>query len=240
MQEFRRAHPYLIANIPMLALTLLIARSVRPRDYGRLAIAAGLFSLPSSLIAFSFEGDYWTPVRLGGLTIGVEDLVFCFVAGALAWLLAGWPLRRRIRSTPRWRTAIKRYAMLGALGGSVIIGWEIADRHSMMGFTVSSLLVLTTVLVLRRQLWVFAISGALLYPAVHILVVRIQFWIWPDYVLFWNTGGLLGRTIAGVPLFEFAWSVVFGAVWPVIVAFVTDTEANGRSHTRPSKAPRAP
>jgi hypothetical protein len=220
MFGFLSAHPYLIANIPMLVAMIVVWRYARPREVGRLVAPAGLLNIPSSLIAFTFEGDYWTPDRFGGLLIGVEDLVFCFVAGALAWLVAAWPFRRRIRSTFRWRIALTRYAVLGLLGGGVIIGSHLGDRPSMTGFAVASLLVLATVLILRHELWVFALTGAALYSAMHVLVVRLQFWIWPEYVNFWNHGGLLGSTIAGVPLFEFAWSAVFGAVWPVTVAFV--------------------
>jgi hypothetical protein len=226
MLGFLSAHPYLVANIPMLVAMLVVGKYVRPREIGRLVAAAGLLNIPGSLIAFTFEGDYWTPVRLGGLKIGVEDLVFCFVAGALAWLVAAWSFRRRIRSTVRWRDAMKRYAALGLLGGGVIIGFHLGDRHSMTGFIVASLLVLATVLVLRHELWVFALTGAALYLAVHVLVVRLQFWIWPDYVAFWNHDGLLGATIAGVPLIEFVWSAVFGGVWPVVVAFVFDVRKN--------------
>lgn len=232
MLSFLTDHPYLIANIPMLVATLLVARSVRPREFGRLAIAAGLLNLPSSLIAFTFEDDYWVPVRLGGLEIGIEDLVFCWVAGALAWLLAAWPRRHRIHATLGWRVAMTRYAALALLGGGAIIGWHLAGRHSMAGFTVASLLVLGLVLALRRDLWELAVTGALLYTALHVVVVRVQFWIWPDYPSFWNPDGLLGTTIIGVPLFEFAWSAVFGAAWPVIVAFVFGAAADPARESR--------
>jgi lysylphosphatidylglycerol synthetase-like protein (DUF2156 family) len=222
MHDFLSAHPYFFANIPMLVAILVGVKYNRPRDVWRLVVPAGLLNIPSSLIAFTFEGDYWTPDRLGGLMIGAEDLVFCVVAGALAWLVAAWPFRHRVRSTVRWRAAMTRYAALGLLGGVVIIGFHLGDRHSMTGFAVASLLVLATVLILRRELWILAPSGAAFYSAVHVSVVRLQFWIWPDYVSFWNHEGLLGSTIAGVPLFEFVWSAVFGGVWPVVVAFVFD------------------
>ena len=92
--DFLQTHPYLIANIPTLFIILALARFIRPRACGRLTVLAGLACVPCSLIAFTYEGEYWNPVRLGGIAIGIEDVIYCFAGGALH----GW--RRCGRSAP--------------------------------------------------------------------------------------------------------------------------------------------
>jgi hypothetical protein len=220
MTAFVTDHPYLVANIPVLLAILVAARRLPESGVARLLVPAGLLCLPSALIAFTFDGDYWSPPRLGDLAIGLEDLIFCFDCGALAWLAAAFPFRQRIVSAVCWRTAGIRFTALGLVGGSVIVGCHLAGCHSMVGFSLACLTTVVVVLFLRAELWPLAITGAVLYTAIHVLSVRVQFSIWPQYSGYWNQGGILGATIAGVPLIEPVWAVIFGASWPMIVGYV--------------------
>ena len=233
MLGFLKTHPYLVANIPLLVTIVVVGTCARPRRFAQTFVPAGLLCIPSALIAFTFEGDYWAPDRLGGLMIGIEDVIFSFNAGALAWLLAAWPFRRRIRATVEMKAAMTRFASLSLIGGIVIIGSHLWGNHSMVGFAAASLVVLSVILALGPKRWVLAVTGGLLFTTAHTLLVRIQFWIWPDYVTFWNREGLLGTSFVGVPLIEPLWALFFGSVWPVIVGFVFDVRFD-RFHSPPT------
>lgn len=220
--DFLRSHPYLIANIPTVLIILVLAYLIRPRAFGQLTVLAGLACVPCALIAFTFEGDYWSPVRVGGFAIGIEDVVFCFAAGALAWLGAVWPFRTRCVVALAWRVAIVRYLLLSLVGGSVFVLSYTSGQYSMTGFAGGSLLILIALIFIKRELWVLVATGVVAYTFIHVLSVRVQFWIWPDYVSYWNPTGLMGTQVMGVPVIEFAWAAVFGGVWPVIAGYVFD------------------
>lgn len=79
--DFLRAYPYLFANLPLLFIMFLAAKTVWPRHYGRLTLLCGVAGIPCAALALIHEKSYWTPARLGGLPLGVEDLVFSFVCG---------------------------------------------------------------------------------------------------------------------------------------------------------------
>jgi len=85
--QFVQGHPYLFANLPILAAVILVPRLATNRDFGRAAVFGGLACLPCSLAEIT-SGEYWHPVLLGGVRCGVEDLIFTYATGAAAWLFA--------------------------------------------------------------------------------------------------------------------------------------------------------
>jgi len=112
--QFVQGHPYLFANLPILAAVILVPRLATNRDFGRAAVFGGLACLPCSLAEIT-SGEYWHPVLLGGVRCGVEDLIFTYATGAaqLRLLLdcgravgnagAGHPARRDCLGCHVWR-----------------------------------------------------------------------------------------------------------------------------------------
>jgi hypothetical protein len=220
--EFFKTHPYLIANIPLLFLILALTKAVQPTQYGRLSLLSGLVCIPYSILALLHNESYWKPVRLGGWPIGIEDLVFTFISGAMVWLLVARPYRRNLAMDHLLSLWGIRYISITLLFGGFGLFLGCAGVKSLENTLITCTLALAGLLILRRTLWPLAVRGVVLFLPIYILIVQVQFSIWPDYLLQWNLNGPLGLTIMGIPVGEFAWAAVFAAVWPVYVAFVFD------------------
>jgi hypothetical protein len=88
-----------------------------------------------------------------------------------------------------------------------------------------SMAILGILLLLRRvELWPIPVTGAIGFGILYALLIGCIFAIWPDFLLQWNTVNLWGISIVGVPLGEITWSLGYGAVWPLIMAYVLDAK----------------
>ncbi|MBI4873509.1 MAG: hypothetical protein HY822_02625 [Acidobacteria bacterium] len=223
-----RSHAYLLANLPLLAAVSLLLFRMRRSEYCRLALGSGVACLPCGLLAAMHNGEYWSPVRLGGFPIGIEDFIFTFTAGAAAWLAAAGPHRRRIVAG----SGLDRRVLLwGAV--SAACGWALwRVGFDCMTSTLAAAGGLLLLLVARRiRLWPLALTGVAVFVPFYVAVVRIQFAFWPDYVLAWNQAGPWAARIWGIPAGEIAWAVSFAALWPMVVASALNVEV---------KPPQAP
>jgi hypothetical protein len=220
--DFISTHPYLIANIPLLFLIAMSVKISWPDNYRRLSLWSGLACLPCSILALLHNGSYWNPIRLGNWPIGIEDLIFTFVTGTMAWLLAAWPYRRRLSSNIRFSVWVRRALFAGLLfGGISLLLWQ-AGIIGLENTLIAGMLTFLIFLFRKPALWPLAASGVLLFLPIYVFIVKIQFSIWPDYLLQWGLTGPLGSTFLGIPIGEIVYAAVFAAVWPTYIAFVCD------------------
>ena len=223
--DFINTHPYLIANIPLFFLIAIAVKIARPDNYRRLSLWSGLACLPCSILALLHNERYWNPTRLGNWPIGIEDLMFSFVTGTMVWLLAAWPYRRRLSNNILLSVCIRRALFTGLLfGGICLLLWQ-SGIIGLENTLIAGTLILLIFLLRKPALWPFAASGVLLFLPIYVFIVKIQFAIWPDYLLQWNLTGPLGSTFLGIPIGEMVYAVVFVAVWPTYIAFVCDVRA---------------
>ncbi|HBH87351.1 MAG TPA: hypothetical protein DDY17_07110, partial [Syntrophaceae bacterium] len=59
---------------------------------------------------------------------------------------------------------------------------------------------------------------------VWFVVVAVTFRLFPDFLTAWNLASQWGRPLYGVPIGEIVWSVVFGAVLPLLTGIVFNVE----------------
>jgi len=222
MTEFLTNHPYLIANLPVLLSLLACAAVARPSEYKKMAWKSGWLCLPGSFAALLHNASYWNPVRVGNGPIGIEDFLFTLTVGLLAWLLAGFPFRRRLRMEERpllWATRLGiSYAAFCVLCGCL---W-LAGVESLPNTLGAGGIALVLLLLLRPDLWILAAAGSLLFTTVYLFLIKLQFAVWPNFVLQWNPNGTLGTAILGIPSGEIVFAVLFGAGMPVYMAFLFD------------------
>lgn len=86
-RAFVDAYPYLstfIVGAPVYLAVLYHARHILLS-----VMIAGFILVPFAPLAVFHETTYWSPQRLGGSPIGVEDALYLFVSGSFAWALAG-------------------------------------------------------------------------------------------------------------------------------------------------------
>jgi hypothetical protein len=226
--DFVQVHPYLFANLPLLGLVLLLPRMTSNRDYERAAIFSGLACLPCSL-AEATSAEYWHPMLLGGVHCGVESMIFTYSAGAAVWLLAAlWKLENCTLGIRSFRTGFFHLSPWALSLTAVYVGLWLAGMNCVTATLVSSAGLLLFLLVRRLSLWRLALTGLICFTPAYMLELKFEFAAWPNYIAYWNAGGLWGTLVFGIPRGEIAWAAVFGAAYPVVIASAFDIRFDGR------------
>ena len=228
-------HAYFFANLPLFAAVCAILILGRRRPIVRLALHSGLAFLPCSLLAFT-DGEYWRPARLGGGPIGVEDLLFTFIAGAVVWLCAAWGHRGNLTVPAHFPAGrVTRRLVLWQLPAGALLAalWR-AGLDPMSAALLASIPLLTFLLARRPRLWI--LSGAALgcFVPFYWAFVRIQFAAFPTYPSQWNPQGPWTPAFLGLPAGELAWAAVLAVLWPVLIASVFDVDVRAASAAPPS------
>ena len=218
--EFVRTYPYLVANVPVLVVVLLVSLFIARGPYRRSALLSGLICLPAAPLALLHEGIYWSPVRWGGGHFGMEDVLFAFMFGCLVWLLAAGPFRTHLEIDGQFSMCIRRYVLVTALYvATCFLLWHSGLKglpNTMVGATVPVLVAL----ILRRNLWPVAVAAVLLFVPIYTLIVKVQFILWPEYVLQWNRTGHCAMSVFGIPIGELEWAIAFAIQWPMLVGYI--------------------
>lgn len=220
--EFVKAHPYFFANLPVLVLVAVLPHLARDRDYARAAVFSGIACMPCSLLAVTHFIGYWHPVLLGGLRYGIEDLMFTYTVGTGAWMAAmlwsreDWTVGARSSGD-----AVVRMLPWGLVAVADVALW-MAGLNSMTATLITSTALLLFLLGRRTSLWRLALAGLVTFTPFSIMLEKIEFAVWPNLATYWNPGGPWGTLVLGVPRGEVAWSAIFGALWPVVVASALD------------------
>lgn len=216
---------YLLSSTVYVAFILVAARRTLPAPAYRLTIRSGWFGLPAGALAPFFEGSYWSPERLGGGVVGIEDGIISFAAAATTWYLVA--LRYPAPSS-RGEGAAGMAGRLSVAGGAAVAtfvaAWYLL-ADPMMAALVSCVVTTGGLLVLRPAHASVAAWGALTFAAAWFALVRLIFLVFPAFVEQWNPATIWGVRFAGVPLGEVAWAAAFGAFWSVVALYVFDPAA---------------
>jgi hypothetical protein len=190
-----------------------------PQKHRAPMLFAGLLNGLTGPFSALLEGRYWSPVRVGGMSAGFEDVLIGFALGSTAWGVAVWPHRHRTlhhsgiggfaSRLPRPLSYLFPFVGLHFLG----LSW-------MSAFLATLLSVIIVELSLRPAMWPVALSGALLFPPLYVLYFTLVFALWPEFLLQWNPAPPWGRPVLGLPLGELVWSILFGGALPLIVASI--------------------
>jgi hypothetical protein len=122
---------------------------------------------------------------------------------------------------------------------AVYVGLWLAGMNCVTATLVVSVGLLILLLGRRISLWRLALAGLVTFTPIYLIEEKLQFAAWPNYLSYWNSGGLWGTLVLGIPLGEIAWAAVFGAVCPVVIASVLDItfdRLNSGDSSRPSFA----
>lgn len=213
-------YPYLWATILATAVLLALIPMLESK---RTAVFSGLLHAPAGIFGFTLV-DYYTPQKLGGYLVGIEDILFGFASGLTVWLLtAPWPFARSLQVEWRMNRILRRVAVFSVALPPIYFAMWYAGADSLSPLLIALGLCGCFVLVRRRELWPLAIPAALTYPLVHGLATASAFAMWPDFSADWATDHFWGtRLLLQTPLGEIAWAAAFGASWPLVVAFLLD------------------
>lgn len=221
------AYPYLFVSLVLFGLFLLLL--VIAGDQRRPMLWSALLSAPYGFLSVIFVPDYWNPVRIavwGGA--GIEDIVFSFANGGIVWFLVTLLLRDRLSLDIKIKRVLRRYLLWTVCGTPLGLFLLFVGSDPMHGVLLVLSVMIIVFLWLRIELWPLFLVGAVSFGAIYTVTCIAAFSINPDFLLQWNIKELSGYYFLGVPLEEIAWSIAFGAVWPLLVAYAFETRISVR------------
>lgn len=225
------AYPYLWASLVAAGVALALIALVPKHRYPMLV--SGAISGSIAWCGFTLEDVYWSPSRVGGGAVGIEDFLMAAAVGSISWCLAALPSYLPFHNLS-WRREVLAGRLIGGLtvGVAVYLGFWLTGFPAMTLYLGIMSTVAAGILVWRPSLFPFAISGALGFSLFWIIMVTICFALWPDSVLVWNHASVWGQPIFDVPLGELAWAAAFGFSCPLFAAFVLDAQFSKSSKSR--------
>jgi hypothetical protein len=222
---FISAYPYLCASLLDFAVIMALGKKLLSKRQWWIMKATGLAGTAPFAFLILLENEYWTPRRLGGWALGVEDLICSFFVAAMAWFSVAIYFRDRITFATPIRKFWLRYWGLAIVSVSCFL-----VIYFVLGLTGMSALILATgllavyLLVRKFSLWPLALTGLLVFPVIYLSMTRLDFWLWPNFLEQWSKALPWGRRVMGLPLGEITWSIVFGVYWPLFTAYIFDAQ----------------
>jgi hypothetical protein len=220
--DFIKAYPYFFATFGGGLLVLVVGRIFLPRQQWHIMVWSGLLNIPCFPFLVFLEKEYWTQVRFGGWILGVEDVICSFWVAAMVWLVIALFLGNQMLIKGRIRIFWLRYFLMAYLSGFLFLLFYFTGFGGMGSLFLACLIVTAFLLFRIRNPWLLFLTGIILHPVFYSLEVKLFFWVWPDFINRWNMRTIWGSPLLGIPLGETTWSVIFGAYWPLLMAYVFD------------------
>jgi len=213
-------YPYFGWSISLFLISLLLIY-LFPRQR-RFMILSGIFSVPFALFSVVFIPEYWNPEKIGGLIIGIEDILFSYATGCIVWIIASLISKLNFNFNFRLSSVLKRYFLVTCSG--IFLGlllWT-SNMYIMTATIIVITIVGVVLLVYYKKLWFFLLSGALGFTIFYMVSIYLILSFWPRFIFQWSSGCLSGIVVFEIPLEEIIWAFVFGAVWPIFFVFIAD------------------
>ena len=157
-------HKYLVAcllGLPPLCVALLLAHRLR-----NTAILCGfLLSLYGPPVAWLYNRVYWTPDYLFGGSWGIEDILFCFHAGAISWICALGPWGDRLQIHSNKTIGIWRFLTISALAAVGLLCFLGSGFSVILAFLLTQTISTAIILFLRPSYIRFVASGLPIFLA---------------------------------------------------------------------------
>ena len=214
------AHIYLAWSLVHLAIctgSLIVFR-----EHRQLMLRSALFSVPTALYAIAFVPEYWRPETVAGSVTSPEDVLFSFANGGIVWLLAFGLSGQRVTARRVPHQWLFRYLGCTTLFVATSLPLWLAGLKVMSAGLIGSLVVLGFVGWRCRALWRAAIGGGLGFMVLYAALLGGVLAVWPHLLLQWNIPNLWGLYLLNIPLEEIVWALAYGAVWPLLMAYVFD------------------
>jgi hypothetical protein len=214
-------HPYLLWGLVGLLL-LALGLALCPQRLRWPSLLSGLLALVPAVTGAWTGRHYWSPVRIWPFFVSLEDFVYSFAIGGLAWLLGTWPVHTRMVLNIRPRRLLLRYFMGCVLAATLTIGASLLESKPMYGYLLPVVGVGLVVFYLRPALYRVGVWGLAGYALLHFALLKASFTLTPSFAGTWHVVSLWGPKLWAIPLDEIAWSAAVGAVWPASISYVFD------------------
>jgi hypothetical protein len=222
---FFSAYPYLWASLLDLFVFTALGKLLLSKRQWRIMFATGLAGTAAFAFLILLETEYWTPRRLGGWVLGVEDLICSFFVAAMAWFSVAVFFGDRITfATPIRKFWLRYWGLAIASVSCFLVIFFVLGITGMSALILSTALIAFYLLARKFSLWPLALVGLLSFPVIYLGMTRFEFWLWPDFIDQWSKSFPWGKRVLGLPLGEITWSIVFGVYWPLFTAYIFDAQ----------------
>ena len=213
-------YPFLFTNVSSVVLLTLAARKRLNPQQNSLVFLSGLTNLPCFPFVMFLQGNYWSPVRLGNRMLGIEDVLCTYAVAAGAWFVVSHRSRSIKPEVSSLYVVIRRLGIVGTASILPYLIFYFLGMDSMLALILTCLIVGIALFIRLPHLRKIALEGLWKFPVLYLVVVKIYFSIWPDFVYQWNVSSPLGRLLWGIPIGEIIWSILFGLYWPLFMGYV--------------------
>ncbi len=217
--EFFIIRPYLSVSVALLTICISGMAAFRPQR--RLIFLSALLSTPFCLYEIVFIPEYWSPFQEDKF-IGAADFLFSFSTGGIAWMLAAIGIKPELALSWKPLLFCRRYAGGAVLGVLFSLFLRLMGLKIMTAVLVSIVIGLLVLAWRFRRLRHFALTGGLGFAVFYFLLLKWMFSVSSGFPMQWNTAGLSGLDLWGVPVEEILWAAGFGAIWPRFMTYVFD------------------
>jgi len=214
------AEPYLGSELAGLTLLLGLIRLAGP-ERGRMLLA-GAMLLPVLPAVPLLDADYWVPRRLGGLPVGIEDVLYVVQIGAAAWFFATRAGHFEPNPAAGGRIGMRRLALLMLAALPVWTALAVAWSNWSDALLVTVLTVGLALLARRPDQLAAALTGGIGTALWFGVQLRLWNLIWPELPGWWSPGTWTSTPVLGVPIGDLAYAGVIGAVHPLALATLLD------------------
>jgi len=196
----------IIGAIPWIILFLL------RRDLRKEILIMSLLAMPAGLLDVFFVPNYWIPITLFGLPVGIEGLIFSFEIGGIAAVL----YTEITKQIPVRINGYHKHASLILVFVLIAIIFFVLINHvtnTMLALYTTLITGTAITLFLRKDLLKSAIEGALAFGLIYFILFFIELIFFPSVKSWFTLNGLPKMFILNVPVWEILFAVIFAAYW---------------------------
>ncbi len=164
----------------------------------------------------------WVPNRILVIGAGIEDFLFCFLSGGLAWMSTLIVMQKKILVRFKFTSILKRFLFIQTFGIVVTATLYLLDLRDYLNFFIVMVMWSGAILVYKRKYWHFFVIGSLSYLIIFGVGFLIVLLIWPDILSLWNLESFSGIRFLRIPIEELVWAFLYGGTWSLTIAFLLD------------------
>jgi hypothetical protein len=182
---------------------------------------SSILAMPHAFFTIFLVPAAWQPKRIFVFGTGIEDLIFCFLAGGLVWMSVIWYFHESIPVKFQLKTIIKRLAYCAVFGilAVVLITILTGMKGYLIPFIVMVLWSAIVIIINPSYLWLLLI-GMVSFFVIWFLILLAIINIWPNIPSLWSWDNLWGISFLKFPIEELVWAVLYGGSWSLSVAFI--------------------
>ncbi len=185
-------------------------------------VLSSLMAAPATMFAIVVNPGYWNPRLILPLPIGIEDILFNLTNGGMVWMCAAgflsWVRPQKAQPVFSVRRALSTLAF--GITASIVLFLAGFRNNAVPFMVMASWIVL--LFCLRKENWILACFGATIFTVLYLALFKAVMAIWPHYLSVFNVTGLWGKQVWQIPLGEIAWAALYGAAWPMMIAYIFD------------------